>query len=137
MHDVCLTNFLYSLSCFLFSNNGTKKTFFSFTQPRHSAKLLNVLRQMPHRNGPDVFFSFPGRKGSVRKSYELISNVSIWFIIQWSKICTYIIMIMNRKLGQMWKWMMKIHKSWMTIENLCLFVYPLSFRRLTYNLCDK
>lgn len=33
--------------------------------PRHSAKLLNVLRQMPHRNGPDVFFSFPGRKGSV------------------------------------------------------------------------
>lgn len=35
--------------------------------PRHSAKLLNVLRQMPHRNGPDVFFSFPGRKGSVSK----------------------------------------------------------------------
>lgn len=34
-------------------------------QPRHSAKLLTVLRQMPHRNGPDVFFSFPGRKGSV------------------------------------------------------------------------
>lgn len=37
----------------------------SHFQPRHSAKLLNVLRQMPHRNGPDVFFSFPGRKGSV------------------------------------------------------------------------
>lgn len=34
-------------------------------QPRHSAKLLNVLRQMPQRTGPDVFFSFPGRKGSV------------------------------------------------------------------------
>ncbi|XP_011054396.1 PREDICTED: neurobeachin isoform X6 [Acromyrmex echinatior] len=32
--------------------------------PRHSAKLLNVLRQMPQRNGPDVFFSFPGKKGS-------------------------------------------------------------------------
>lgn len=32
--------------------------------PRHSTKLLNVLRQMPQRNGPDVFFSFPGRKGS-------------------------------------------------------------------------
>ncbi|KAJ8969274.1 hypothetical protein NQ317_000993 [Molorchus minor] len=32
--------------------------------PRHSAKLLNVLRQMPQRTGPDVFFSFPGRKGS-------------------------------------------------------------------------
>lgn len=36
-------------------------------QPRHSAKLLNVLRQMPQRNGPDVFFSFPGRKGSVSR----------------------------------------------------------------------
>lgn len=36
-----------------------------FLQPRHSAKLLNVLRQMPQRTGPDVFFSFPGRKGSV------------------------------------------------------------------------
>ncbi|KAI5739638.1 hypothetical protein M8J77_021622 [Diaphorina citri] len=32
--------------------------------PRHSTKLLNVLRQMPQRNGPDVFFSFPGKKGS-------------------------------------------------------------------------
>lgn len=73
MHDVCLTNFLfspvfYSLTKF---NNGNN------IQPRHSAKLLNVLRQMPHRNGPDVFFSFPGRKGSVRTLYELISNVTI------------------------------------------------------------
>lgn len=43
-----------------------KKIFFFVSpQPRHSAKLLTVLRQMPHRNGPDVFFSFPGRKGSV------------------------------------------------------------------------
>lgn len=42
--------------------------------PRHSAKLLNVLRQMPHRNGPDVFFSFPGRKGSVSLCYILYSN---------------------------------------------------------------
>lgn len=25
---------------------------------------------MPHRNGPDVFFSFPGRKGSVCKASE-------------------------------------------------------------------
>lgn len=47
-------------------------------QPRHSAKLLNVLRQMPHRNGPDVFFSFPGRKGSVsRVRTNLISLTSI------------------------------------------------------------
>jgi hypothetical protein len=32
--------------------------------PRHSTKLLNVLRQMPNRSGPDVFFSFPGKSGS-------------------------------------------------------------------------
>ncbi|QQP37998.1 Neurobeachinlike [Caligus rogercresseyi] len=28
--------------------------------PRHSKKLLNVLKQMPNRSGPDVFFSFRG-----------------------------------------------------------------------------
>ncbi|CAG0917437.1 unnamed protein product [Notodromas monacha] len=32
--------------------------------PRHSAKLLNVLHQMPQRTGPDQFFSFPGKQGS-------------------------------------------------------------------------
>ena len=31
--------------------------------PRHSVKLLHVLRQMPLRTGPDVFFTFPGNKG--------------------------------------------------------------------------
>lgn len=41
--------------------------FLFVSQPRHSAKLLNVLRQMPQRNGPDVFFSFPGKKGSVSR----------------------------------------------------------------------
>lgn len=46
---------------------------FFISQPRHSAKLLNVLRQMPHRNGPDVFFSFPGRKGSV-STHVIISH---------------------------------------------------------------
>ncbi|CAG0902907.1 unnamed protein product [Cyprideis torosa] len=34
------------------------------TWPRHSSKLLNVFHQMPQRNGPDVFFSFPGTAGS-------------------------------------------------------------------------
>ncbi|XP_034836250.1 neurobeachin isoform X5 [Maniola hyperantus] len=54
--------------------------------PRHSAKLLNVLRQMPHRNGPDVFFSFPGRKGSAivlpplaRWPYESGFTFTTWF----------------------------------------------------------
>ncbi|XP_048481207.1 neurobeachin isoform X5 [Plutella xylostella] len=54
--------------------------------PRHSAKLLNVLRQMPHRNGPDVFFSFPGRKGSAvvlpplaRWPYEAGFTFTTWF----------------------------------------------------------
>ncbi|KAK7469905.1 hypothetical protein BaRGS_00036068 [Batillaria attramentaria] len=33
-------------------------------KPRHSVKLISVLRQMPQRQGPDEFFSFPGKKGS-------------------------------------------------------------------------
>ena len=37
--------------------------------PSHSKKLMNVLKQMPMRSGPDVFFSFPGIKGSVRLFY--------------------------------------------------------------------
>ncbi|XP_052793628.1 neurobeachin-like isoform X3 [Mya arenaria] len=32
--------------------------------PRHSVKLISVLKQMPQRQGPDEFFSFPGKKGS-------------------------------------------------------------------------
>uniref|UniRef100_A0A2C9K5K0 Uncharacterized protein n=1 Tax=Biomphalaria glabrata TaxID=6526 RepID=A0A2C9K5K0_BIOGL len=31
---------------------------------RHSTKLISVLRHMPQRQGPDEFFSFPGKKGS-------------------------------------------------------------------------
>lgn len=34
-------------------------------QPRHSVKLLSVLRQLPQRHGPDTFFSFSGKKGAV------------------------------------------------------------------------
>ncbi|KAF3852485.1 hypothetical protein F7725_005840 [Dissostichus mawsoni] len=43
------------------------KLFFSKLQgekgqwPRHAVKLLSVLKYMAHRNGPDSFFSFPGR----------------------------------------------------------------------------
>ncbi|XP_043473809.1 neurobeachin isoform X2 [Leptopilina heterotoma] len=54
--------------------------------PRHSAKLLNVLRQMPQRNGPDVFFSFPGRQGSAivlpplaKWPYESGFTFTTWF----------------------------------------------------------
>ncbi|XP_065556860.1 neurobeachin-like isoform X3 [Artemia franciscana] len=32
--------------------------------PRHSIKLLDVLAHTTNRNGPDAFFSFPGKKGS-------------------------------------------------------------------------
>ncbi|XP_071951821.1 neurobeachin-like isoform X2 [Antedon mediterranea] len=32
--------------------------------PKYSIKLLQVLRQMPCRHGPDVFFNFPGTVGS-------------------------------------------------------------------------
>ena len=34
-------------------------------QPRHSSKLLSVLRQMPQRSSPDTFFMFPGKTNSV------------------------------------------------------------------------
>ncbi len=34
---------------------------------KNSVKLLNVLKSMPHRYGPDEFFSLPGRKSSVSK----------------------------------------------------------------------
>ncbi|XP_075235222.1 A kinase anchor protein rugose [Lycorma delicatula] len=54
--------------------------------PRHTTKLLNVLRQMPQRNGPDVFFSFPGKKGSAmvlpplaRWPYENGFTFTTWF----------------------------------------------------------
>ena len=36
--------------------------------PRHSVKLLHVLRQMPLRSGPEVFITFPGTKGLFLKS---------------------------------------------------------------------
>lgn len=35
---------------------------------KNSVKLLNVLKAMPHRYGPDEFFSLPGRKSSVGAS---------------------------------------------------------------------
>ncbi|KAG1688833.1 Neurobeachin [Nymphon striatum] len=54
--------------------------------PRHSAKLLSVLHQMPQRQGPDVFFSFPGKKGAAmalpplaRWPYQNGWSFSTWF----------------------------------------------------------
>ncbi|KAI1883660.1 hypothetical protein AGOR_G00233850 [Albula goreensis] len=46
------------------------KLFFSKLQgekgrwPPHAVKLLSVLKCMPHRNGPDSFFSFPGKSAA-------------------------------------------------------------------------
>ncbi|KAK2817203.1 hypothetical protein Q5P01_025394 [Channa striata] len=46
------------------------KLFFSKVQgekgqwPRHAVKLLSVLKYMAHRNGPDSFFSFPGKNAA-------------------------------------------------------------------------
>ncbi|XP_039606175.1 lipopolysaccharide-responsive and beige-like anchor protein isoform X4 [Polypterus senegalus] len=46
------------------------KLFFSKLQgekghwPPHAVKLLSVLKHMPHKNGPDSFFSFPGRSAA-------------------------------------------------------------------------
>ncbi|XP_015200106.2 lipopolysaccharide-responsive and beige-like anchor protein isoform X1 [Lepisosteus oculatus] len=46
------------------------KLFFSKLQgekgqwPPHAVKLLSVLKYMPHKNGPDSFFSFPGKSAA-------------------------------------------------------------------------
>lgn len=46
------------------------KLFFSKLQgekgqwPPHAVKLLSVLKSMPHRSGPDSFFSFPGKSAA-------------------------------------------------------------------------
>ena len=55
-------------------------------QPSHSKKLMNVLKQMPMRSGPDVFFSFPGIKGSAivlpplsKWPYEAGFTFTTWF----------------------------------------------------------
>ena len=38
---------------------------------------MNVLKQMPNRSGPDVFFSFPGVNGSVRFLIEEFHCIEI------------------------------------------------------------
>lgn len=65
---------------------GGMKATSSGRWPRHSPKLLDVLRQMPQRHGPDVFFSFPGRRGSAivlpplaRWPHENGFTFSTWF----------------------------------------------------------
>lgn len=54
--------------------------------PRHSVKLLSVLRQLPQRHGPDTFFSFSGKKGAAvalpplaKWPYQSGWTFSTWF----------------------------------------------------------
>ncbi|TRY83113.1 hypothetical protein DNTS_028438 [Danionella cerebrum] len=35
--------------------------------PPHAVKLLSVMKSMAQRNGPDSFFSFPGKSAAVRR----------------------------------------------------------------------
>lgn len=44
-------------------------------QRKNSAKLLQVLKEMPKRDGADVFFSFPGSRGAVRAC-----DFSLWVV---------------------------------------------------------
>lgn len=48
-------------------------------QQRHSTKLISVLRHMPQRQGPDEFFSFPGKKGSVRDLIFFTERIIFFF----------------------------------------------------------
>jgi hypothetical protein len=44
---------------------------------RNSIKLLNVLKAMTHRYGPDEFFSLPGNKKSVSQIYPIVWNITM------------------------------------------------------------
>lgn len=51
----------------------------SLHQPRHAVKLLSVLKYMAHRNGPDSFFSFPGKNAAVSTIARILNiNSQIW-----------------------------------------------------------
>ena len=49
-------------------------------------KILNVLKAMPHRYGPDEFFSLPGKKSSVRKLKIFFSMLLDCFYLISSKL---------------------------------------------------
>lgn len=46
--------------------------------PKNSVKLLNVLKSMPHRYGPDEFFCLPGRKASNKKTGISLPPIRNW-----------------------------------------------------------
>ncbi|XP_052674845.1 neurobeachin-like isoform X3 [Crassostrea angulata] len=71
--DDVIADLLVDMLCTLASYSITVrelKMLFSILQAaegqwkRHAVKLLSVLQVMPQREGPDEFFSFPGKKGS-------------------------------------------------------------------------
>ena len=70
---------------------------FNSLQPRHSVKLLQVLRQMPQRHGPDEFFSFPGKKGAVSIHISVTWN-------EWKDLthCCLVMPYGDIGLGQHW-----------------------------------
>ncbi|XP_041461017.1 neurobeachin-like isoform X4 [Lytechinus variegatus] len=57
--------------------------------PKHSVRLLQALRQIPRRHGPDVTFSFPGKDGAAialppiaRWPYQNGFTFSTWFRVE-------------------------------------------------------
>ncbi|XP_071511589.1 neurobeachin-like isoform X5 [Diadema antillarum] len=57
--------------------------------PRHSVRLLQALRQIPRRHGPDITFSFPGKDGAAialppiaRWPYQNGFTFSTWFRVE-------------------------------------------------------
>ena len=67
---IVLSKMQYNCSLNVF-HTPRKYLYIFYFQPSHSKKLMNVLKQMPNRSGPDVFFSFPGVNGSVIKTTKL------------------------------------------------------------------
>ena len=45
---------------------------FLLLQPQHAFRLLGILKRMPEKHGPDVYFDFSGKSGSV----SIIKNIS-------------------------------------------------------------
>lgn len=108
----CSTDRLHHMAIFTYTNTNTIKNNTHVNdipthQPRHSAKLLTVLRQMPHRNGPDVFFSFPGRKGSV----SIICSFYLQPFVPLSRIWLAIWFYLPNQPNSMLTFMRKVNKT--------------------------
>lgn len=75
---------IYLCACmceFVVCSRCLNTVFLSF-KPPHAVKLLSVLKSMAQRNGPDSFFSFPGKSAAVRP-WPNISLTALALTLTW------------------------------------------------------